>query len=113
MTVSPPPIREGVEDPEKGLLSKYWQTWVTEVANQINGVGQIGNVTLTINVATTVVTVPNCSSGSMVTLFPTTVNGATEFGAGTLYVVAGKGIFTIHHVNSATATRTFRYVISG
>lgn len=111
MTLSAPPLREGVQ--EDTLFSRIWQNWLNEIFDYLRGIGQIGDVTLTLNAATTTVDAPNCSSGSSVVLFPSTSAGATEFGAGSLYVVPGKKSFVIHHVNSATAARTFRYVISG
>lgn len=75
-----------------------------------------GTVTLTQNSATTVVTTRTgtCSTGSVPILVPTTANAATEFGAGSLYISSvGIDTFTITHVNSATASRTFLYAILG
>lgn len=75
-----------------------------------------GTVTLTQNSATTVVTTRTgtCSTGSVPILVPTTANAATEFGAGSLYISSvGLDTFTITHVNSATASRTFIYAILG
>ena len=76
----------------------------------------VGSVTLTQNSATTVVTTKTgtCAPGSVPILVPTTANAATEFGAGTWYISSvGLDTFTITHVNSATASRTFAYVIVG
>lgn len=76
----------------------------------------IGSVTLTINVGSTVVTTKTgtCAPGSVPILIPTTASAATEFGAGTWYISAvGVDTFTITHVNSATASRTFLYAIVG
>lgn len=76
----------------------------------------VGSVTLTQNSATTVVVTRTgtCFSSSVPILIPTTANAATEFGAGTWYISAvGVDTFTITHVNSATASRTFLYVIVG
>ena len=75
-----------------------------------------GTVTLTENSATTVVTTRTgtCFTSSVPILIPTTANAATEFGAGTWYISSvGVDTFTITHVNSATASRTFYYVIVG
>lgn len=86
-----------------------------------------GTVTLTQNSATTVVTTrpgtvmpaSTTPSGgtipaSHITLTPLTANAATEFGAGTWYISSvGVDTFTITHVNSATASRTFSYAVSG
>lgn len=76
----------------------------------------VGTVTLTLNSATTVVTTPTgiCAPGSVPILIPTTANAATEFGAGSWYISSvGNDTFTITHVNSATASRTFLYAIHG
>jgi len=75
-----------------------------------------GTITLTINSATTVVTTPTgiCAPGSKINLTPTTANAATEFGAGTWYISSvGVDTFTITHINSATASRTFAYDVVG
>ena len=74
----------------------------------------VGSVTLTQNAGTTTVSAPTCGSGSTVLLFPETANAATEFAAGTLRVsTVSNGSFVITHVNSATASRTFRWVCLG
>lgn len=74
----------------------------------------VGTVTLTVSVATTVVTDNNCSSGSTVILSPTTANAATEIGNGTIYISAtANKSFTITHANAATTGRTFNYAIYG
>lgn len=76
----------------------------------------VGSVTLATGAATTVVTTAKgtCAPGSVPILIPTTVNAATEFGAGTWYISSvGLDTFTITHVNSATAARTFLYAIHG
>jgi hypothetical protein len=76
----------------------------------------VGTVTLTQNSATSVVTTRTgtCAPGSVPILVPTTANAATEFGAGSLYISSvGVDTFTITHVNSATASRTFIYAILG
>lgn len=74
----------------------------------------VGDVTLTANAATTVVSDLNCSENSLIMFMPTTANAATEFGAGTLRVstIANK-TFTITHANNAQIDRTFRYAIYG
>lgn len=75
-----------------------------------------GTVTLTENSATTVVTTKTgtCAPGSVPILVPTTANAATEYGAGTFHISSvGIDTFTITHVNSATADRTFIYAIVG
>lgn len=76
----------------------------------------VGAVTLTLNSATTVVATATgtCAPGSVPILVPTTANAATEFGAGSWYISSvGIDTFTITHVNSATASRTFIYAIHG
>lgn len=73
-----------------------------------------GQFTMTQNSATTTVTAINCGPESKIFLTPRHANAATEFGAGTWYISAvGPGSFTVTHVNSATANRTFDYAIQG
>jgi len=74
----------------------------------------VGTVTLTANQATTVVTDKKVGGASKIFLTPTSASAATEWGAGSIYISAvGDGSFTITHVNSATADRTFDYAIFG
>jgi phage baseplate assembly protein gpV len=87
-------------------------------AHAINELGRgrsnsVGSVTLTINVASTAVTAPNCGAASTVLLFHETAAAATEAAAGTLRVLPANGSFTVTHDNSATAGRTFRWVAFG
>lgn len=73
-----------------------------------------GTFTMTENSDTTVVTQPNVGPDSVITLTPRTSAAATEFGAGTWYISAvAEGTFTVTHVNSATANRTFDYAFHG
>jgi hypothetical protein len=106
MTAYVPGIDE--TDPKKIVLSLQQLA-----AGRSNAVG---TVTLTQNSATTVVTTATgtCAPGSVPILIPTTANAATEFGAGSWYISSvGIDTFTITHVNSATASRTFLYAIHG
>ena len=74
----------------------------------------VGTMTITPNAASTVVTAVNCSIESRVSLTPTSAAAATEYGAGGCYVSAkGNGTFTVTHVNSATAGRTFDWIALG
>lgn len=73
-----------------------------------------GTVTLDTDPATsTVVQTKNCGDGSHVDLTPTTANAAALAGGGTIYIVAAKGSFTIHHVADANNDNTFTYAIQG
>jgi hypothetical protein len=76
-----------------------------------------GQVTLTPNVATTTIVGPNVNENAEVFLFPRTASAATEVGAGMIYAsitrIASVPTVTITHANSATADRTFAYVILG
>lgn len=81
----------------------------------INGkINSLSSITLTINSATTVVLDFNATPDSIYLFDPTTANAATELYGGAMYVsTRGDRTFTITHVNSATADRTFRSVILG
>ena len=75
-----------------------------------------GEITLTINSATSVLTRSGLSSQTVVHFDPRTATAATELYGGTMYVLTanrGDGAWTITHVNSATADRTFQYSAIG
>ena len=76
----------------------------------------VGEITLTINSATTVLSRLGLSNQSVVTFDPKTANAATELYGGTMYVLTANRLadsWTITHVNSATADRTFQYSAIG
>jgi hypothetical protein len=99
-----------IVSPNEKDLSKHAHAINQLAAGRSNAVGR---VTLTINVGSTTVTATNCGADSTVLLFPETAAAATEYAAGTLRVLPANGSFTITHVNSATAGRTFRWVAFG
>ena len=71
-----------------------------------------GSFTVTANQATTIVSDLRAGINSVILFSPTSASAATEIA--TMYVSAnGKQTFTLTHVNSATADRTFNYVIVG
>jgi hypothetical protein len=76
-----------------------------------------GTVTLTVSVATTVVTVTQTgliTPSSTVLLEPMSAAAAAERASGNLYISSvGADTFTITHTNSATAGRTFRWAVHG
>ena len=88
---------------------------IVQEVNQLGDgkVNSIGEVTLTANQASTTVENPVCGASSVVLLMPKTASAATEVGAGFMYITPDQGEFVITHVNSATADRTFNYVILG
>lgn len=76
-------------------------------------VGLTGEVTLTANQASTLVSDARIDSdASCVTLTPLTANAAAEIGNGTLYITYGTRMFTLTHASSAQTDRSFRYVVS-
>lgn len=76
--------------------------------------GNVGSITLSINVATTPVTDFRVGPNSFVGFMPTTANAAAEIGGGTMYVSSRSAEgFTITHANTATADRAFVYAILG
>jgi hypothetical protein len=106
MTVYVPGISE--TDPKKIILA------IQQLAAGRSNT--VGTVTLTQNSATTVVTTRTgtCAPGSVPIPIPSSANGATEYGTGTWYISSvGVDTFTITHTNSATANRTWLYVIVG
>lgn len=86
--------------------------WMLEI-NQ-GHLNNIGNVTLTANVASMSVSDARAGANSFIGFMPTTANAGLELGAGTLYVKArGKQVFTLKIANNAQADRTFVYTILG
>jgi hypothetical protein len=74
----------------------------------------VGKVTLATGAGSTVVSDQNCAAGSTPILTPATANAGAEVAAGSLHISAvANGSFTIVHVNSATAGRTFLYALHG
>ncbi|MCK5013217.1 MAG: hypothetical protein KAS66_05315 [Candidatus Omnitrophica bacterium] len=73
-----------------------------------------GEVTLTENVATTVVVDLRVGAESVIMFVPTTLNAAAEQAAGGMYVSSrGKQTFTITHANNAQTDRDFVYAVIG
>ena len=104
---------------QKGLTDAL--SWCNNIADVVNRImdgktNNTGDVTLTASSATSTVTDHRVGVDSVILFMPTTASAATEFAAGTMYV-SSRSIpnrtFTITHVNSATADRTFRYVVIG
>ncbi len=95
----------------------YLQRIVRAVNSLLNGkINSTGTKTLTTSSATTTLTDASLSPDSTVLFDPQTANAATELYGATMYVLTanrGAGVWTITHVNSATADRTFRYVVLG
>jgi len=93
------------------------ETQLVRHAESINGIidGRIDvadTVTLTANVATTVVTDNKFESQMVPSFTPTTANAAT--GLTSLYVSARtQGAFTLTHANNAQTDRTYLYTRFG
>lgn len=86
--------------------------WMREVHQ--GKLANTGVVTLTANVASTVVTDNRVGANTFVGLMPQTANASAEIGAGTIYIATqGKQTFTITHANNAQVDRTFRYCLLG
>lgn len=76
----------------------------------------VGEVTLTANAATTVLSDRRISPQSVIVWHPRTANAAAELAAGTMYVTdanMGSGTATITHANNAQTDRQFRYAVIG
>jgi len=79
-------------------------------------INSTGTITLATGSATTVLNNYFLSSESVVLFDPQTANAATELYGATMYVLTADrvdGAWTITHVNSATADRTFSFAILG
>lgn len=87
--------------------------WIFDVPMQ-GKLNCVDEITLTINVATTTITDKRIGADTTITLTAKTANAAAEMGGTALYVdTFGDGSAVIHHVNSATASRTFRVAYLG
>ena len=76
----------------------------------------VGEITLTINSATSTLNRVGLSNQSVVVFDPRTASAASELYGGTMYVLTanrGTDTWTITHVNAATADRTFQYAVVG
>lgn len=71
-----------------------------------------GRVILAANTTTTVVVAPNCSHLSEPQLSPRTASAATALATTWISTVAD-GSFTITHLNSVVADRTFGWIATG
>ena len=96
--------------------------WCKRIAKRLKEISQgktnnIDTLTLTINSATTVVTLASGRLGAdtFISFMPTNANAAIEAGAGVMYVSGrdvAAGTFTITHQNNAN-TRTFSFALIG
>ena len=89
---------------------------MASVVNRINSgkVNVVVEVTLTENVASTVVTDSRLTPFSGVFFDPKTANAAAELAAGTMYATSAnrrKGEWTITHANNSQTDRDFNMVI--
>lgn len=109
---------------EKDIYSGYrLEERLKKAENNIRNIqnGRIrsnASVTLTANVATTVVTDRRAGRDSTILFMPLTANAAAELGNGTMYVKTTdidprNSQFTINHANNAQADRSFRYIVLG
>ncbi len=95
--------------------------WIRLTVETVNGLmdgrhNGHGTVTLTESSATTTLLDRRISANTKIHLEEIHANAATERGAGGLYLTypnVTKGQAVINHVNSATADRTFSYVLAG
>lgn len=107
-------------------VKEFWPgtgQWYFPLASKINQIMQgktnnIGTLTLTPNVTSTVITLAKGQIGedTYINFQPTTANAAAELAAGGMYESArsvANSTFTITHANAASADRTFRYVLIG
>jgi hypothetical protein len=87
------------------------------MTGKLNAINSDGfPLTLTANVASTVLTDSRLGTNSFIAFDPVTANAAAELAAGTMYVPTANrrdGNFTVTHANNAQTDRIFRYLIIG
>ena len=93
---------------------RFDNRFIAEVVNNIlnKRMDAGGEVTLSANVASTVVTDNRVTKNSVVVLSPTTANAAAALA--TTYIADGgydTSGFTVTHENNTQTDRTFRYII--
>lgn len=96
------------------LLAPTLATAIVPLALGIGVGGSVGTFDLTINSATTVVSSVNIRSGSYVLLTAASAAAAADTGSATgvwVTSIVNETSFTVTHPNSATAGRTFNYMI--
>lgn len=106
-TLPPPPLRETMQS-DNGFITQIWLKWFTQLYKRV--LGFAGTVTLTPGAASTVVTLPACTTSSIILMTPATAAAVTT-DISSLYVVSGNGSFTVTHANSATTGRVFNYLV--
>jgi hypothetical protein len=93
--------------------------WARDIYNTIFRLRQgksenVGEITLTANVATTVLNDPRLSIQSLIAWDPKTPNATAELYGGTMFPsVRSSGQFTITHANNAQTDRSFFYAVIG
>lgn len=105
----------------QGSLYGWCKRMATAINSILNGkTNNIGVITLADGAGSTVVeeAFGRIGNDSVILFMPTTIDAATEFGAGLMYVSArsvttNPQTFTITHTNNASTTRTFKYTIIG
>ena len=100
-----------------GTMPSLAETDRTKILQSIRELFQgrsnaVGQVTLTANAASTVVTALNIGSGSRPQLTPKTANAAAAL-ATTYVATVTVGSFTITHANNAQADKTFHWICLG
>ena len=74
-----------------------------------------GEFTCATSSATTTVSDIAINADDYLIAIPTTANAAAEIASGNFYIsqATAAGSITVNHTNSATAGRTFRYLVTG
>lgn len=94
-----------------GWMIMSWVQFFTNLYDVIRGKVDIAKtVTLNPSATTTKVQDNFCSTGSHVFLTAQTAHAAASTG---VYIVTGKGVFTIHHNSTSDTDKTFTYGIVG
>lgn len=88
---------------------------ITQLKQSLNNgyTRNTGEVTLTPNASSTIVSQHYIRPNSTALLIPSTVNASLEMTSGNFYVVCADKQFTVFHTNNAFTDKTFRYVVFG
>jgi hypothetical protein len=108
--------REGQEQVFRQFIEWIRQIAVVGNGTQAGRTNNLGTFTLATSAATTTLSDKRISAKTVVEYWPTTANASAEKGNGTIYQTypnTTEGQAVINHANSATADRTFAYLLFG
>jgi hypothetical protein len=109
----PPPAPSLTPQQMSSYMRRIWDAMQPLRKGKTENVTEL---TLTANVATTVLNYKGLSPQSVIVFDPKTANAAAELAAGTMYVLTANRAndqWTVTHANNAQADRSFQVAVIG